>query len=69
MRGRGLLLALDLKSDIGTKLVDVAREDGLLINSPRPHLLRFMPSLNVMEDEIDRMLELLETAIHKAAAP
>jgi len=68
VRGRGLLWALDLKSDIGSKLVDIAREDGLLINSPRPHLLRFMPSLTVMEDEIDRMLELLQTAVRKAAA-
>jgi acetylornithine/N-succinyldiaminopimelate aminotransferase len=66
VRGRGLLLALDLKCDIGAKLVDIAREDGLLINSPRPHLLRFMPALNVLPDEIDTMLGLLETALQKA---
>ena len=29
---------------------------GLLLNAPRPHVLRFMPALNVTEGEIDRML-------------
>ena len=30
---------------------------GLLLNAPRPHLLRFMPALNVTEAEIDLMIE------------
>jgi acetylornithine/N-succinyldiaminopimelate aminotransferase len=35
-------------------------EHGLLINAPRPDTLRFMPALTVCEEEIDRMLEILE---------
>jgi acetylornithine/N-succinyldiaminopimelate aminotransferase len=61
-RGRGLLLALDLGRDAGTQLVSQARElmpTGLLLNSPRPHLLRLMPALNVTIEEIDLMVELL----------
>jgi acetylornithine/N-succinyldiaminopimelate aminotransferase len=57
-RGSGLLRALDLGRPIGGVLVEAARElqpDGLLLNSPRPHLLRFMPALNVSFDEIDQM--------------
>jgi len=45
-RGKGLLRALMLGKDIGGKLVDLAREhqpEGLLINSPRPDLLRLCP--------------------------
>ncbi|MBU3620308.1 acetylornithine transaminase [Polynucleobacter sp. CS-Odin-A6] len=61
-RGEGLLRALILSSDIGGKLVELARDrspEGLLINSPRPNLLRFMPALNVSDDEIHQMCNAL----------
>ena len=61
-RGEGLLRALMLSSDIGAKLVELARDrtpEGLLINSPRPNLLRFMPALNVSDDEIRQMCNIL----------
>ena len=61
-RGEGLLRALMLGKDIGPKLVDLARDrspEGLLINSPRPNLLRFMPALNVSDDEIRQMCNML----------
>ena len=61
-RGAGLLRALMLGKDIGGKLVDLARDrspEGLLINSPRPNLLRFMPALNVSDDEIRQMCAML----------
>ena len=62
-RGAGLLRALDLGADIGAKVVEIARDDGLLINSPRPATLRFMSALNVSRDEIDRMIDGTERAI------
>jgi len=43
VRGRGLLLALDLKLPIGAGIVAQALQDGLLLNSPQPDALRFMP--------------------------
>ncbi len=61
-RGEGLLRALMLSKDIGPNLVELARDrnpEGLLINSPRPNLLRFMPALNVSEDEIRQMCNIL----------
>ncbi len=65
-RGRGLLRALDLGADIGARVVELARNDSLLINSPRPATLRFMSSLNVTRGEIDQMVEGVERAIGKA---
>lgn len=62
-RGIGLLRALDLKEPIGAKVVERAREAGLLVNSPRPALLRFMPALNVSREEIDLMVDLLRKAV------
>jgi acetylornithine/N-succinyldiaminopimelate aminotransferase len=47
-------------------VVSAARELGLLINSPQPDLLRFMPALNVTSDEIDSMLALLARALDVA---
>ncbi|MEO8157990.1 MAG: acetylornithine transaminase [Betaproteobacteria bacterium] len=60
VRGRGLLVALDLKRDIAAQVVDLARDAGMLLNAPRPNLLRFMPALNVSIEEIDTMLTGLE---------
>jgi acetylornithine/N-succinyldiaminopimelate aminotransferase len=61
-RGKGLLRALMLGKDVGPKLVEMARDqgpEGLLINSPRPNLLRFMPSLAVTDAEIKQMCSML----------
>ncbi|MCW5622906.1 MAG: aminotransferase class III-fold pyridoxal phosphate-dependent enzyme, partial [Burkholderiales bacterium] len=63
VRGQGLLLALDLGQPIGARTVDAARERGLLINSPRPECLRFIPALNVSRDEIDQMLAILQVVL------
>jgi len=63
VRGAGLLLALELGRDAGPAVVEAARDRGLLINSPRPACLRFMPALTVSEAEIDRMISILEEAI------
>lgn len=69
-RGEGLLRALMLGKDIGGKLVELARErnpEGLLINSPRPNLLRFMPALNIADDEIRQMCGMLRELLKEAA--
>ncbi len=68
VRGRGLLVALDLGRDLGGAVVETAREHGLLVNSPRPNTLRFMPALTVAADEIDAMLQLLDRALTAADA-
>ncbi len=68
VRGRGLLLALDLKLPIGASTVAQAFEAGLLLNSPQPDALRFMPALNVTRQEIAEMIERLDTILTKAGA-
>lgn len=69
-RGEGLLRALMLGKDIGPKLVELARDrspEGLLLNSPRPNLLRFMPALNVSDDEIRQMCNMLRELLKEVA--
>jgi acetylornithine/N-succinyldiaminopimelate aminotransferase len=63
VRGQGLLLALELGSDLCPLLVERARERGLLLNSPRPGVLRFMPALNVGDGEIDAAVALLDALL------
>jgi acetylornithine/N-succinyldiaminopimelate aminotransferase len=63
VRGRGLLLALDLKVPIAASIVAQAFEDGVLLNAPRPDALRFMPALNVGRQEIDCMVDCLDAAL------
>lgn len=63
VRGRGLLVALELGKDIGGEVSNRARDMGLLINSPRPATLRFMPALNLTRSEIDEGLAILRRAL------
>jgi len=62
-RGSGLLRALVLADESGPDIVRRGLElapQGVLLNSPRPNLLRFMPALNVSEAEIDLMIGMLD---------
>ena len=63
VRGRGLLLALELKGQDAKKVAAAALDQGLLINAPRPDTLRFMPALTVSADEIDEMIARLEASL------
>ena len=69
-RGLGLLRALELPSDGAHRVVAAAQAlapVGLLLNAPRPHLLRFMPALNITASELDEALALLRLALREAA--
>jgi acetylornithine/N-succinyldiaminopimelate aminotransferase len=66
VRGRGLLLALDLRVPIAPSIVAAALDNGMLLNAPRPDTLRFMPALNVTRQEIDLMIDCLDAVLAKA---
>jgi acetylornithine/N-succinyldiaminopimelate aminotransferase len=68
-RGAGLLRALVLPNARAEAVVAAARElqpNGLLLNAPRPTLLRLMPALNISEDEVALALQLLHEALRDA---
>jgi acetylornithine/N-succinyldiaminopimelate aminotransferase len=68
VRGRGLLLALDLKRPIAASIVAQAFEAGVLLNAPQPDGLRFMPALNVTRAEIAEMIDGLDAILMKIGA-
>jgi acetylornithine/succinyldiaminopimelate/putrescine aminotransferase len=67
VRGRGLLLALDLVGEAGP-VVDGCRAAGLLVNAVQAQTLRFAPPLIVGEEEIDHALAILERVLTEVAA-
>ncbi len=66
VRGRGLLLALELQLPIAASIVTQAFDEGVLLNAPRPDTLRFMPALNVTRREIDLMIDCLDALLTSA---
>jgi len=68
VRGRGLLVALDLGRDISSKLAEMAMIAGVVLNAPRPILLRFMPALIVSKQEIDVLLKVLADLLQSPVA-
>lgn len=63
--GRGLLRRLELSEPVSADVVTHAREMGLLLNPVRPNRVRFMPPLNVTEDEINQAVDIVEGALTK----
>ena len=65
VRGEGLLLALELGCDRAAEVVQACQRQGLLVNAPRPHALRFMPPLTLTDAELDEGLSLLRGALQE----
>ena len=59
VRGKGLLLGLDLNRD-GGAIVKACMERGFLINCTQEHVLRFIPPLIIQEGQIDSLIACLD---------
>lgn len=67
LRGRGLLWGLPLQRLSAPQVARAALDEGLLLNAPQPHILRFSPALTVSHANIDEMLRRLERALVRVA--
>jgi acetylornithine/N-succinyldiaminopimelate aminotransferase len=68
VRGRGLLIGVELDRDVAPAILDRARADGLLLNAIAPNLLRLMPPLVLSEAEADEVFDKLTAAIEAVLA-
>jgi predicted acetylornithine/succinylornithine family transaminase len=59
VRGKGLILGMELKID-GSSVVKEMMQRGILINCTMGNVLRFLPPLIVVKEEVDRVVETLE---------
>ncbi len=59
VRGRGLMLAVELHPEIGgaRPFVEALRRRGLLAKETHDHIIRFAPPLVITEDEVDWAIE------------
>ena len=62
IRGRGLMLALAFKND-PAPLVKKLREAGLLVVGAGGHAIRFLPPLNISNDEIEQAISVVDTTL------
>ena len=63
LRGQGLLQAFDLPQERAPELVAIARDQGLLLNAPRPASIRLMPPLTVGAPEMALFAARLEASL------
>lgn len=63
VRGRGLLLGLELREPVAREVLDDLRERGLVANALSPQTLRFVPPLIVSQEEIDQAVDILGAAL------
>ncbi|HEY4328987.1 MAG TPA: acetylornithine/succinylornithine family transaminase [Phycisphaerae bacterium] len=63
VRGKGLMLGIELTLPDASTLPARALEKGLVINVTHKHIVRIAPALNVPEELMMRGLEILETII------
>ena len=68
VRGRGLLIGLELNDAIAPDVVVNSVGRGLLLNPVRPDVVRLMPPLNVSAEEVDRCVEIIDAAISEVTA-
>ncbi|KUK10861.1 MAG: Acetylornithine aminotransferase [Clostridia bacterium 41_269] len=62
VRGLGLMLGMELSMD-GSRIVDLCRKRGLLINCASEKVLRFLPPLNITREHVDRAVEILDEVL------
>lgn len=63
VRGRGFLTGIVLTEQIAPQVADAALDRGVIINAPRPDVLRVAPPLITTAAELDGFVELLPTLL------
>jgi acetylornithine/N-succinyldiaminopimelate aminotransferase len=67
VRGRGLMLAVQLSADVSADVVLACLDRGLIVNNVSASAVRMLPALNLTEDEALTAAGLLEEAILQVA--
>jgi acetylornithine/N-succinyldiaminopimelate aminotransferase len=59
IRGRGLMIAFEIDFE-GKEIVELCAKKGFIINCVQEKVLRFLPPLNIGEQEVDLLLDTLD---------
>ncbi len=63
VRGRGLLIGVELTEEVARDVLDDLRDRGLIANALTPRTLRFIPPLIVSQEEIDEAIDILDASL------
>ena len=63
VRGRGLMVGYELSRPV-VPIVDFARRNYVLLNNTSENVLRFVPPLVISEEQIERVITVVERAIN-----
>jgi acetylornithine/N-succinyldiaminopimelate aminotransferase len=68
IRGRGLLVGLDLDADIASRVSAAAMRHGVIVNDCAPHRIRLAPPLVLTADQASEFLAVWPTILDEAYA-
>ncbi|MGI8901813.1 MAG: acetylornithine transaminase [Nocardioides sp.] len=69
VRQRGLLIGLDLDTDVAPRVAVAARDRGIIVNDCAPHRIRLAPPLVLTTDQADQLLDSWSDILEAAYAP
>lgn len=67
IRGKGLLIGVELNENVAQKAMALARDKGVIINAARPAVLRIAPPLIITAEEVDKALSVLSDVFQELA--
>ncbi len=63
VRGKGLMIGVDLPAPVAPDVVEAALDRGVLVNDVTPSTIRITPPLVITADETDEALTILEEVL------
>ena len=63
VRGKGLLVAVELKKDIAQDILMECLHKGLLVNRVKPNAVRLVPPLIITDEEVDQAVGILDEVL------
>jgi len=67
VRGKGLMIGVDLSQPVAPAVKAAGLAKGLLINTSGPHTLRILPALVITKAQIDNAMKILASALEEVA--
>jgi acetylornithine/LysW-gamma-L-lysine aminotransferase len=65
VRGRGLMMAVELKKPV-TPVIKAMQDDGVLVLPAGGTVIRFLPSILIEDDQLDKGIEVMAEALRQA---
>jgi predicted acetylornithine/succinylornithine family transaminase len=65
VRGKGMMLAVELNVPLAKNIVDRCLKEGLILNAIGDNILRFLPPLIIGRKDVDKMIRILGRVLKK----